>query len=422
MATEEQSDRETNGDQPKKGEKPEKQRKKRKGARSEAEPKKRGEVAGTSGVNPNWNDPTRDLTAEDYLKVDSPVVHSSVFDPSVVHPSVVNLPNDPLRDLTAEDCMVKNPSDNLLRPLTAEDYMAKLPSATEGCITKGYPIEIGPDNTWKGALSDSGLTNSGLRMATENDPLKLNQGTGTEAIFQNLQRGLNQVSASKNWLSDIDINPPLHAGIANSLYSPTIVSPFALGATGIDFSIARGTIETEDEASELRKKQLDLMEEVEEEREKAKKFKKNSQEERDARNIVEKRFERLQEVHGELEKKSALGNLRTQVNREALGKLLESDAFRAIFENTEACQAFVLAIDIRRSTELMLKAKDPKTFKHFIMGLCDGFRGIILRNWGIFDKFTGDGVLAFFSDFFCGENAGLMAVKSAIDCHEFFDK
>jgi class 3 adenylate cyclase len=45
---------------------------------------------------------------------------------------------------------------------------------------------------------------------------------------------------------------------------------------------------------------------------------------------------------------------------------------------------------------------------------------VIIENFGIFDKFTGDGVLAFFPEFFSGEDAGYLSVRSASRCHEVF--
>ena len=40
--------------------------------------------------------------------------------------------------------------------------------------------------------------------------------------------------------------------------------------------------------------------------------------------------------------------------------------------------------------------------------------------FGVFDKFTGDGVLAFFPDFYSGPDAGLFAVSAAVRCHDTF--
>ncbi len=70
-----------------------------------------------------------------------------------------------------------------------------------------------------------------------------------------------------------------------------------------------------------------------------------------------------------------------------------------------------MSIDIRRSTDLMLKAREPRLFADFVTGLCSKLKNLIVNNYGVFDKFTGDGVLAFFPDFYSGPDAGLLAVR-----------
>ena len=45
---------------------------------------------------------------------------------------------------------------------------------------------------------------------------------------------------------------------------------------------------------------------------------------------------------------------------------------------------------------------------------------VILSNFGVIDKFTGDGVLAFFPEFFSGPDFGKLAIKSALECHSAF--
>lgn len=80
----------------------------------------------------------------------------------------------------------------------------------------------------------------------------------------------------------------------------------------------------------------------------------------------------------------------------------------------------VMSVDIRRSTELMLKAKSPEKFASFITRLCSDFEFIIKQNYGVIDKFTGDGILAFFPDFYSGQDAAYWAIKSASECHHRF--
>jgi hypothetical protein len=86
---------------------------------------------------------------------------------------------------------------------------------------------------------------------------------------------------------------------------------------------------------------------------------------------------KLKEVNKEIEQKLALGNLISQVNDEAREKLFESEEFKALFETVAECMSFVLSIDIRRSTELMLKSKHPQLFEKFIVSLCRGLSDII---------------------------------------------
>lgn len=85
-----------------------------------------------------------------------------------------------------------------------------------------------------------------------------------------------------------------------------------------------------------------------------------------------------------------------------------------------ACAAFIMAIDIRRSTELMLKARSAELFAEFMGGLCEELKGAICDNFGVVDKFTGDGLLASFPEFFSGEDAGYRAITAACEAHRVF--
>lgn len=81
-----------------------------------------------------------------------------------------------------------------------------------------------------------------------------------------------------------------------------------------------------------------------------------------------------------------------------------------------------MSVDMRRSTDLMLKCRDPRLFTSFLTHLCDELHGIVVDHYGVWDKFTGDGVLAFFPDFFSGEDAGYYAIKAAHECHAAFQR
>jgi class 3 adenylate cyclase len=89
--------------------------------------------------------------------------------------------------------------------------------------------------------------------------------------------------------------------------------------------------------------------------------------------------------------------------------------------NDKEIEAFVVSIDIRRSTELMLKADNPVHFANFLVTLSKYLKETVFLYNGIFEKFTGDGILAFFPKNFCGEHAGFYAICAAEACHKEFD-
>ena len=123
-----------------------------------------------------------------------------------------------------------------------------------------------------------------------------------------------------------------------------------------------------------------------------------------------------------LEERERFNFLLSRVNNAARTKLLKSEEFGGEFTDGQACDAFVMSVDIRRSTELMLKARSPQQFARFITTICRELENIVKENYGVFDKFTGDGVLAFFPDFFAGRAAGYFAMRAAEQCHSAFSK
>ncbi|KKO44825.1 hypothetical protein WG68_13380 [Arsukibacterium ikkense] len=103
----------------------------------------------------------------------------------------------------------------------------------------------------------------------------------------------------------------------------------------------------------------------------------------------------LKGIIEEINAKQKLEHLFRCLSPEAHG-VIESDAnFRANFDDGKQIEAFVVSIDIRRSTELMLKAKTASAFAKFITTLCADFDNLIKENYGVVDKFTGDGILAY---------------------------
>lgn len=83
-------------------------------------------------------------------------------------------------------------------------------------------------------------------------------------------------------------------------------------------------------------------------------------------------------------------------------------------------EAYVVSLDIRKSTSLMLKAKSDQDFIEFMKGLIDQLGEIIQEEYGIIEKFTGDGLLVFFPTDYAGPHAGEFAIRSSLRCQEFF--
>jgi len=128
----------------------------------------------------------------------------------------------------------------------------------------------------------------------------------------------------------------------------------------------------------------------------------------------------LKEEFHALQTKEQLAYLLNRVSSAAHSKLILDDQFRQRFRTGEPCNVYVMSIDIRRSTELMLKARDPRLFAEFMITLAGGLRHLVLQNYGVFDKFTGDGVLAFFPDFYSGDDAGYRVLSASAQCHARF--
>jgi len=135
---------------------------------------------------------------------------------------------------------------------------------------------------------------------------------------------------------------------------------------------------------------------------------------------LEESIKRLENSTEELSQQQRLQYLFYNVHPDAWEKLKNDETFRKSFYMETPCPMFIMSIDIRKLTDLMLNAKDPKSYQDFIITLCTQLKQIILDNYGVFDKFTGDGVLAFFPQFYTGEEAAYCAIKAAAECHDFF--
>lgn len=134
----------------------------------------------------------------------------------------------------------------------------------------------------------------------------------------------------------------------------------------------------------------------------------------------QKRVQELEQTLAQLSEKLRFNYLLSRVNQDAHRALLNSAEFRGRFATNSECDAFVMSVDIRRSTELMLKARKAEQFASFITTLCNDLIKSVLECNGVFDKFTGDGILAFFPEFFSGPDAGYYTLLAADQCHKAF--
>jgi class 3 adenylate cyclase len=151
----------------------------------------------------------------------------------------------------------------------------------------------------------------------------------------------------------------------------------------------------------------------------AKKSKQIAELSSDAANKEEK-LASLTEDFNRLKEAESIAHLLNRVGEQGKFLIKNDESFRNQFRSGTPCDAFVLSIDIRKSTELMLKAADPRLYAQFILGLVINLRECVLKNFGVFDKFTGDGILGFFPDFYSGKDSGYFAVKTATECHDLF--
>jgi len=129
----------------------------------------------------------------------------------------------------------------------------------------------------------------------------------------------------------------------------------------------------------------------------------------------------LENKYLELNNKLELSSIKDKLNEKARERLFDSDNFKNLFSISK-CPTVVFALDIRRSTQLMLDAKDPFSFAQYISSITENMKSIILSNFGIFDKFTGDGILAYFPYYYSGKAAIGFALKAAAECHKGFLK
>jgi Adenylate and Guanylate cyclase catalytic domain len=70
-------------------------------------------------------------------------------------------------------------------------------------------------------------------------------------------------------------------------------------------------------------------------------------------------------------------------------------------DNLSITDSIVIVADIRKSQDLMTYGPNPDFFRDKILEFTTQIRRIIKDNFGIFDKFTGDGFLCYFNSYLC---------------------
>lgn len=137
---------------------------------------------------------------------------------------------------------------------------------------------------------------------------------------------------------------------------------------------------------------------------------------------ISTKLEEINKNQAYIQKKVNLVRLTSNIHPKAADLILEEDnseLLKLFYSENETPNA-IMSIDIRRSTDLMLNAKSSDDFALFITELCEGLKKIVIANFGVFDKFTGDGILAYFPSFYSGVDAVYRCCITSKLCHEYF--
>ena len=89
-------------------------------------------------------------------------------------------------------------------------------------------------------------------------------------------------------------------------------------------------------------------------------------------------------------------------------------AFIMQMSNTDT---LVMVADIRRSQDLITYGLSPDFYREQIIGFLSEVRKILRENYGIYDRFTGDGFIAYFNQFIC-EQEGRDYYEMTLDACE----
>jgi class 3 adenylate cyclase len=229
---------------------------------------------------------------------------------------------------------------------------------------------------------------------------------------------LSTLRLSPDALSNVlRISPETLYGVSGiSPAAAAAISPGTLyGISGISPETISLEQDLDDKINDLRKENRKLAQQIAEKSEALERKEIKIEE-------LQKITKQFQKNEKEMRKQQRLQHLFYRVHPLAWEKLKEDEEFTKLFEQETPCPAVIMAIDIRRSTELMLKAKDADNYQSFIITLCNQLKQTIVDNYGVFDKFTGDGILAFFPEFYSGDDAAYLAVKAADECHACFSR
>jgi class 3 adenylate cyclase len=233
-----------------------------------------------------------------------------------------------------------------------------------------------------------------------------NEITTIDELNTGLKRShYNSINAIDNDIFNLDISKSNL--LSNSFLSKSnnnfIVNDFLSTNMLLNDSTLSNQFKLSEEINELKRKLMKSAEEL-----------------KVAKKDKDLKISEFEEVKNQLIVKEKINHILTRISEDGRKKLLESENFQSLFDNSNKYDTVVVSIDIRRSTELMLKARTPELFSKFITELSLKLSKTIINNFGIFDKFTGDGILAFFPKFYSGNEAMIRAIKATLECHQIF--
>jgi len=90
------------------------------------------------------------------------------------------------------------------------------------------------------------------------------------------------------------------------------------------------------------------------------------------------------------------------------------------FSGNEETAMAVMSIDIRKSQDILLRENSSDGYAVFISRLTEKLKDIVVEHHGVFDKFTGDGILAYFPVFYSGADAIQHCIIASKKCHDAF--